>query len=116
MLAHVGKTHKPVVSAVVKTVFAEKDGGQSRARRCEVADSLRDRFRDVAELMDETEHDVLVYMALAEGLRSKKGSSGAPTSSGSFRPVTPSSAWSARSCSTRTTSGPSPAATCRRKR
>lgn len=36
-----------------------------------MADSLRDRFRDVAELMDEAEHDVLAYMAFDESLRSK---------------------------------------------
>ena len=63
LLARVSKTNKPVVSAVVKTVFAEKDRDQAHARWREVADNLRDRFRDVAELMDEAEHDVLAYMA-----------------------------------------------------
>jgi transposase-like protein len=71
LLARVGKTNKPVVSAVVKTVFAEKDRDQAHARWREVADNLRDRFRDVAELMDEAEHDVLAYMAFDESLRSK---------------------------------------------
>ena len=71
LLARVGKTHKPVVSAVVKTVFAEKDRDQAHARWREVVDNLRDRFRDVAELMDEAEHDVLAYMAYDESLRSK---------------------------------------------
>ena len=52
LLARVGKTNKPVVSAVVKTVFAETDRDQAHARWREVADSLRDRFRDVAELME----------------------------------------------------------------
>ena len=33
--------------------------------------SLRERFRDVAELMDGAEHDVLAYMAFDESLRSK---------------------------------------------
>ena len=71
LLARVGKTSKPMVSAVVKTVFAEKDRDQAHARWREVADNLRDRFRDVAELMDEAEHDVLAYMAFDESLRSK---------------------------------------------
>ena len=71
LLARVGKAHKPVVSAVVKTVFAEKERDQAHARWREVADNLRDRFRDVAELMDEAEHDVLAYMAFDESLRSK---------------------------------------------
>ena len=95
LLARVGKAHKPVVSAVVKTVFAEKERDQAHARWREVADNLRDRFRDVAELMDEAEHDVLAYMAFDESLRSKLHShqpagareqgdqSGAPTSSAS---------------------------------
>ena len=56
---------------MVKTVFAEKDSDQAHARWREVADNLRDRFRDVAELMDEAEHDVLAYMAFDESLRSK---------------------------------------------
>ena len=46
-----------MVSAVVKTVFAEKDRDQAHARWREVADSLRERFRHVAEFMDEAEHD-----------------------------------------------------------
>ncbi len=80
-----GKANKPVVSAVVKTVFAEKDRDQRHPRWREVADNLRDRFRDVAELMDgegverslrgsdrsPNEHDVLAYMAFDESLRSK---------------------------------------------
>ena len=71
LLGRVGKANKPVVSAVVKTVFAEKDRDQAHARWREVADNLRDRFRDVAELMDEAEHDALGYMAFDKRLRSK---------------------------------------------
>jgi transposase-like protein len=52
-------------------LFAEKDRDQAHARWREVADNLRERFRDVAELMDEAEHDVLAYMAFDESLRSK---------------------------------------------
>uniref|UniRef100_UPI00261FDD0A IS256 family transposase n=2 Tax=uncultured Jannaschia sp. TaxID=293347 RepID=UPI00261FDD0A len=71
LLARVNKTNKPVVSAVVKTVFAEKDRDQAHARWREVADNLRDRFRDVADLMDTAEHDVLAYMSFDESLRTK---------------------------------------------
>jgi len=85
LLGRVSKTNKPVVSAVVKTVFAETDRDQAHPRWREVADSLRDRFRDVAELMDgeggkrslrgsdrrPNEHDVLAYMAFDESLRAK---------------------------------------------
>ncbi|MFC3119682.1 transposase [Jhaorihella thermophila] len=51
--------------------IAEKDRNQAHARWHEVADSLRGRFRDVAELMGEAEHDVLAWMAHDESLRSK---------------------------------------------
>src|SRR6056297_357821 len=71
LLARVGKANNPAVSAVVKTVFAEKDRDQAHARWREVADSLRERFRDVAELIDEAEHDVLAYMTFDETLRAK---------------------------------------------
>ena len=72
-----------MVSAVVKTVFAETDRDQAHARWREVAESLRERFRDVAELMERAlsaigprtmasaEHDVLAYMTFDESLRSK---------------------------------------------
>ena len=50
--ARMGKTSKPMVSAVVKTVFAETDRDHAHARWRQVTDSLRERFRDVAELME----------------------------------------------------------------
>jgi transposase-like protein len=77
LLASVSKANKPVVSAVVKTVFAEKDCDQAYARWREVADSLRERFRDVAERMDEAKHDVLTSTAFGESLRLKRHSTNA---------------------------------------
>ena len=71
LLARANKTNKPVVSVVVKTVFAEKNRDQAHARWREVADNLRDWFRDVAELMDTAEHNVLAYTAFDESLRPK---------------------------------------------
>ncbi len=71
LLARVNNADKPVVSAVVKTVLAETDRDQAHARWREVADNLRDRFRDVAELMDKAEHGALAYMAFNESLRVK---------------------------------------------
>ena len=52
LIGRVSKPNKPVVSAAVKTVFAETDRDQAHARWREVADSLRERFRDAAELME----------------------------------------------------------------
>jgi transposase-like protein len=71
LLARVGKTNEPAVSAVVKPVFAEKDRDQAHARWREVADSLRERFRHVAEPMDEAEPEVLAYMPFDDSLRAK---------------------------------------------
>jgi len=45
LLARANKTNKPVVSVVVKTVFAEKNRDKSHARWRKVADNLRDRLR-----------------------------------------------------------------------
>ena len=61
LLGCVGKAHKPAVSAVIKTVFTEKDRDQPNARWREVAENLSDRFRDVVQLMDEAVHDVRAY-------------------------------------------------------
>jgi len=71
LLCRVGRTHQPVVSAAVKTIFAEKDREAAHKRWREVADGLRDRFPDVATLMDDAEHDVLAYMAFDGELRRK---------------------------------------------
>lgn len=71
LLCRVGRAHQPVVSAAVKTIFAEKDRDAAHKRWREVADGLRDRFPDVATLMDDAEHDVLAYMAFDGELRRK---------------------------------------------
>ena len=77
-MARVIKTNKPVVSAVVKTVFAEKDRDHAHARWREVADNLRNRFPDVAGLMDDAGHDLLAYMVFDESLHSKLHSTNPP--------------------------------------
>lgn len=71
LLCRVSRPHQPVVSAAVKTIFAEKDREAAHKRWREVADGLRDRFPDVATLMDDAEHDVLAYMAFDSELRRK---------------------------------------------
>jgi len=71
LLCRVGRSPQPVVSAAVKTIFAEKDRDAAHKRWREVADGLRGRFPDVAKLMDDAEHDVLAYMAFDGELRRK---------------------------------------------
>jgi transposase-like protein len=60
-----------MVSALVRTVFAQQVRGDAHAQRREVADKLRDNFHDVAALMDEAEHDVWAYMAFDRDLHTK---------------------------------------------
>jgi len=83
LLARVGKSAKPVVGAVVKCVVAAKDRDKAQARGREVADSLQDRFRDVAVLRAcalsamgprtpaRAGRDVFGCMAFDESLRAK---------------------------------------------
>ncbi len=62
LLVLVSKTNNQMVNAVVKAVPAERDRYQAHARWREVADNLRERFRDVAALLDEAEHGVPACM------------------------------------------------------
>jgi putative transposase len=63
LLGRVGKTHRAAVTALVKTVFVQETQDAAREQWRTVSDSLRDRFPDVADLMDTSEEDVLAYMA-----------------------------------------------------
>src|SRR5690606_26690693 len=71
LLSRVGRNHQPMVSALVRTVFAQQGRRDAHAQWREVADKLRDNFPDVAALMDEAEHDVLAYMAFDRDLHTK---------------------------------------------
>jgi putative transposase len=62
VLAHAGKQGRRVVSAFIATAFAQGDAETARTQWRQVADQLRPRVKKLAELMDETKSDVLVYM------------------------------------------------------
>jgi putative transposase len=62
-LAHVGSTQRQMVAAAIRTAFTQESQEAARNEWRAVADRLRDRFRKLAELMDEAEHDVLAHMA-----------------------------------------------------
>jgi putative transposase len=62
-LAHVGTKQRPMVAAAIRTAFTQETAEAARNEWRAVADRLRDRFRKLAELMDEAEHDVLAHMA-----------------------------------------------------
>src|SRR4051812_17019588 len=125
-LARVQPKQRPAVVALLKTIFAQDTAEAAHAQWRQVADTLRERFPKLAELMDASQEDVLMYMAFPRPSRASTGrksprrtrssgstarSSAAPTwwaFSQTTRPL--SGSW-ARSCSNRMTSGRSRAVT-----
>jgi transposase-like protein len=63
ILAHAGKAQRPMVAALLKTIFAQDTAAGAREQWRKVADTLRPRFQKVSEIMDKSEEDVLAYMA-----------------------------------------------------
>jgi putative transposase len=62
-MAHAGPKQRAMVSAAIRTAFAQETEEAAHAEWRAVADRLRARFRRLAELMDEAENDVLAYMS-----------------------------------------------------
>jgi putative transposase len=62
-LAHVGPSQRPMVAAAIRTAFTQETADAAHQEWRAVADRLRERFRKLAELMDEAEDDVLAHMA-----------------------------------------------------
>src|SRR4051794_12006300 len=58
-----GRQQRPAVVALLKTIFAQDTAEAAHAQWKQVADTLRERFPKLAELMDGSREDVLVYMA-----------------------------------------------------
>ena len=61
-LAHVGPRQRQMVAAAIRTAFTQESQQAAREEWRAVADRLRERFRKLAELMDEAEEDVLAHM------------------------------------------------------
>jgi putative transposase len=70
-LAHVGKGQQSVVAAALRQAFLQADQDAARQVWRQVADQLRPRWSKLAELMDESEHDVLAYMGFPAQHRAK---------------------------------------------
>ncbi len=66
VLAKVPKTARPMVSALVRMIFLERNPEAARARLRQVADQLQERFPEVAALLEEAEADVLAYLRFPE--------------------------------------------------
>ncbi len=61
-LARVQPTQRPAVVALLKTIFAQETAEAAHAQWRQVAETLRERFPKLAELMDGSREEVLVYM------------------------------------------------------
>jgi putative transposase len=70
-LAHVQRGQHTVVAAAIRQAFNQPDRESAGATWRHVADQLRARWPKLAELMDDTEHDVLAYMAFPTQHRTK---------------------------------------------
>ena len=62
-LARVPPEQRPAVVAMPETISAQGGAGAARDQWHTVADALRERFQRLAELMDDSRDDVLVYMS-----------------------------------------------------
>lgn len=70
-LAHVSRGQHTVVAAAILQAFDQPDRKQAGETCRRVADQLRSRWPKLAELMDESEHGVLAYMAFPRQHRTK---------------------------------------------
>ena len=70
-LAHVPRGQHTVVAAAIRQAFSQPDREQAGATWRHVADQVRTRWPKLAALMDESEHDVLAYMAFPAQHRTK---------------------------------------------
>src|ERR1700693_5214384 len=70
-LAHVPKGQRTMVAAAIRQAFLQADAEAAHQTWRHVADQLRPRWPKLAVLMDDSEHDVLAYMAFPAQHRTK---------------------------------------------
>jgi transposase-like protein len=70
-LAYVPKGQHTMVAAALRQAFLQPDQDSARQTWRQVADQLRPRWPKLATLMDESEHEVLAYMAFPVQHRTK---------------------------------------------
>jgi putative transposase len=70
-LAHVPKGQHTMVAAAIRQAFLQPDAEAAHRTWRHVADQLRPRWPKLAALMDDSEHDVLAYMAFSSQHRTK---------------------------------------------
>ena len=62
LLSTVHKNAQEAVAAIVRTIFAQPDHASALAHLKDVADMLRPRFSDAADLLEDAAEDVLAHM------------------------------------------------------
>ena len=70
-LAHAGRNGRRVVAAFIATAFAQNDAEAARLQWRKIADQLRPTLPKLATSMDDSETDVLAYMAFPAAHRTK---------------------------------------------
>jgi transposase-like protein len=70
-LAHVPKGQHTMVAAAIRQAFLQPDAAAAHQTWRHVADQLRARWPKLAALMDDSEHDVLAYLAFPSQHRTK---------------------------------------------
>ncbi len=63
MGAYVGVKHRPVVTAMIKTIFAQDELSDAEAQWSVVQDSFAKQWPKLAAAMEASRHEVLAYMA-----------------------------------------------------
>jgi putative transposase len=125
MLGHVARAQQPLVSGAIRQIFTAGSAAEARERLGQVADQLRPHAPKVARLLEDAEADLLAFYGFpaehcpscAPPTRwsgSTARSAAAPTLSGSSRMMRRCCGWPGCCWWSRTTSGWSAAATCRK--
>ncbi len=66
ILSHVPKGSQSMVSASVRTIFAQPDQASARAQLAQIARVLEKRFPRVSQMLLDSEHEILAYMAFPQ--------------------------------------------------
>jgi transposase-like protein len=70
-LAHVGRAQQSMAAAALRQAFLQPDQASAKQTWRHVADQLRHRWPKLGKLMDDSEDDVLAYMAFPPQHRTK---------------------------------------------
>ena len=73
-LAYAGKGQRQMVLALINTVFAQETAAAAHEQWRVVADQLRAKFPKLSAMMDDSEHDVLAFMAFPKAHRKQLAS------------------------------------------